>query len=242
MSVLYPDLPQTTFPSTNDTFITNADISESDAVLVKQFQDAVQAQNFVLAQSILVQIPNYTQKILTSSKLNKFNECLTALERFYSSDVQSYITTKQSEWQATVDQFTYGGVYSPSVQYYVNNYVSYTSNGVTNLYVVNVQPPIGTAPTNTNYWRVLTVKGLTGGAGSGMEFMGDWNSAQSYRVLDCVTYKNSLWGCLTANSNQEPIEGSSYWQLVYQGSFEIYPVSATEPTSPANGSLWFQII
>ena len=242
MSITYGDLPSTNFPDSLDTFITNADISITDAILVAQFQEAVQQQDFTLAQQILAQIPNYTQKILTASKLNKFNECIQALERFYSTDISAYITQKQAEWQQITDEFGYQDTYSPVVQYEVNNYVLYSISGVQSLYIVYARPPIGTAPNNTSYWRMLTVRGQRGPSGSNMVFMGDWNTTTSYVVMNCVTYDNALWGCLVANTNQTPCIGSTYWQQVYQGGATVYPVTVETPTGQEDGALWFQIL
>ena len=58
------------------------------------------------------------------------------------------------------------GVYNNTIQYQVNNWVTYTVQGVTQLYICIVQPPLGTAPTNTNYWRTFTVQGEQGASGT----------------------------------------------------------------------------
>ena len=72
MSILYPDLSNTTFPNSKDTFKQFLDIVISDGNLIKQYQAAVQAGNSSLATQILQQIPAYTQKVLTATDLNKF--------------------------------------------------------------------------------------------------------------------------------------------------------------------------
>ena len=52
MSVSYPDLPNTSYPDSNQTFSTMMDILQSDATLIKQWHAAIQAQNFTLAATI----------------------------------------------------------------------------------------------------------------------------------------------------------------------------------------------
>jgi hypothetical protein len=231
-----------TFPNQIDTFINNLDLTASDSILVQQFFTAYQAGNITLAQQIFNQIPNNTQKILTASKLNKYQDCIVAIENFYQTDIQPYVATKQTEWQGIIDEFSYQNTYNPTTQYEVNNYVTYTQAGLTSLYICYAKPPIGTAPTNTTYWRMLTVRGIKGDSGVGMAFVGNWNSAQTYQVQNCVNYDDALWGALQTNTNQPPYEGSPYWQLVYKSGLTVYPVSATPPAVVADGELWFKNI
>ena len=242
MSILYGDLQNTSFPNSLDTFTTYLNITSTDAPIVQQYFAAVQASNFTLAQQLFNTIPNGSQKILTAQKLNQFNDCLVALERFYSDDVQDYIAQKQTEWTDTIEQFSYQGVYDPSTQYYLNNYVTYTQAGVTNLYIATAQPQIGTLPTNPSYWRVLTIRGQTGVSGTGVSFTGTWVNTQAYVANDCVTYSGALWNCVENNTAQVPYQGSNYWQLVYQSGLTVYPVSAAPPPTPEDGTLWFQIL
>lgn len=241
MSTTYPDLSNN-FPDSLDVFTNFLNITSTDAPIVKQYFEAVQASNFTLAQQLFNQIPNGSQKILTAQKLNLFSDCLASLERFYADDIETYVATKQIEWEGIIEEFSYQGVYDPATQYQLNNYVTYTTAGITNLYIATVQPPIGTAPSNTSYWRVLTIRGIQGQSGDGMSFMGGWSSAQPYTAMDCVTYDSALWGCLIANTNQTPYEGSTYWKLIFNGRVAIYPVSATQPAVQEDGALWFQIV
>lgn len=234
-------MPLTNFPNSLDSFIAYLNIQASDGDLVKQYFQAIQAQDQTLANQIFSQIPQASQKILTANDLNKFSQCLTSLERFYADDIETYVAEKQIEWQQTIEEFSWQGQYDPTTQYYLNNYVTYTTAGLTNLYIATAQPPIGTVPTNTSYWRVLTIRGQKGATGTGLAFTGTWDSAAYYLVNNCVTYDGVLWGCLVANTNQAPYQGSTYWQLIYQG-VTIYPVSADQPAVQEDGALWFQII
>lgn len=242
MSILYPDLSNTTFPNSEDTFKQFLDIVISDGDLIKQYQAAVEANNATLATQILQQIPAYAQKVLTATDLNKFVDAIIAVERFYDSDIQPYVNEKQAEWQDIVDQFEYKGDFSTTTQYLKNNYVSFVYNDVEQLYVALSQPPVGTVPTNTTYWRVLSVRGPRGLSGSGLSFAGTWNADTTYTAQDCVNYDNALWGALQSNTNQIPSEGSVYWSLIYRGVTTIYPVSETQPSVQQDGELWFKIL
>lgn len=242
MSELYKDLPRTSFPNSIDSFLNFLNISASDGPLIKQYFAAVQAGNEVLAQQIFAQIPSGSQKVLSAEGLNKFNDCLTALERFYKSDITPFVEQKQTEWESILANFNYKGYYSNITQYVQNNYVAYVVSGIDNIYIALSDPPIGTPPTNTIYWRVLTVRGPAGPAGTGMSFRGPWNSIDSYTVDDCVEYNGILWGCIQNNVNQTPFEGSEYWRIVASGNTTVYPVSVETPTVQEDGALWFKIL
>ena len=116
MSILYPDLSNTTYPNTVDTFIQFLDIVASDGDLVKQYQVAMQNGDEATANAVLQQIPAYRQKLLTAQDLNKFIDASTAAERFYKTDIVPYTNEKQAEWQGIIDQFTYLGDYNTETQ------------------------------------------------------------------------------------------------------------------------------
>lgn len=242
MSITNPDLSLELFPDQQDTFPTFLDITPSDGPIVRSYFNAIQAGNQALATQIFNTIPSASQKILTAQGLNKFSQCLVALERFYGDQIEPYIATKQTEWTDTINQFSWQGVYDPATQYYLNNYVTYTQAGVTNLYIATAQPQIGTLPTNPSYWRVLTIRGQAGVSGTGVSFTGTWVNTQAYVANDCVTYSGALWNCVVNNTAQVPYQGSNYWQLVYQSGLTVYPVSAAPPATPEDGTLWFQIL
>ena len=91
-----------------------------------------------------------------------------ALERFYKNDIYNYISDKQATWQSNVDRFNFKGVYSLTTQYYQNTMVNYTTTEGTFLYLCIKQPDTGILPTDTNYWRVLTLRGERGLSGEGL--------------------------------------------------------------------------
>lgn len=240
---LYPDLAYTTFPETVQTFVTMRDVVAADGANIKGFQDAMEAGNTALAQQYYSNISNADSKFINAEKLNTLFQTCVALQRFYKTDIQPYVTAKQAEWQDVIDEFDYMGAFNTNDQYYPNNWVSYTqSDGSTYLYICINQPPIGTAPTNTTYWRVLTMRGQTGASGKGLSFQGEWTSTQQYTVDDVVSYGGSVWGCTKSNANQIPAEGSAYWRILYNIRPAIYPVQASQPASQEAGDLWFEVV
>ena len=245
MSITYSDLTYTTFPDTEQSFVEMIDMNSSDGALMTQYQTAMQNGDFATARTVLAQIPNANNKILDSVKMNTLFDTTVALERFYKTNVEPYIETKQQEWEQLVTLFTanfaYVGPYQQGTQYQQNNIVSSInpSTGDTNLYIAiqNNSAPI----TDTTSWRVLTIKGAQGLSGEGLTFAGTWNSTTAYNEGDVVTYQNELWSALQANTNQEPGTTTGYWQSY--GNFPVTSivVSQSQPTQSV-GDFWFQVV
>lgn len=240
MSVLYPDLPLTVFPSSGiDSFTTWLDIIASDGALVLQYQQAMQTGNTVLANQILAQIPSASQKIIKATDLNKMTQAILAVERFYKTDVEPYIQEQQTNWLETIQRFSYKGEWASGTTYEVNNFVSYTVLGATLIYLATSNPPVGTPPTNTNYWRLLSIQGQQGPSGEGVSYRQEWNSSTQYYTDDTVTYGGALWIATQDSQGQTPQSGSQYWQLVMSLGLTTYPIQDSEPTGQEVGGLWF---
>lgn len=243
MSTTYQDLPLTTFPEAIDNITTLMNISTTDAPLVKQFQSYILAGNFASAQQTLNQIQNGTKKILTPTYFNTLREAIIAVERFYHSDVEQYIEDKQTTWESIVDRLQFMSTYNPTTQYYENNYVLYTgTDGRQMVYICTKQPPVGVAPTNTTYWRVLTTQGQTGPSGPGAAFMYEWNTNTQYQEQDVVTFENKWYVATQDNIGQTPSVNSEYWTVILEISSLAYPVQPNEPTGQDIGMLWFQTV
>ena len=239
MSELYQDLSLTVFPNNLDTFTTWLNILSSDGPLIAQYQAALQAGNTTQANQILSQIQQGTQKIITAVDLNKLTQAIQAVERFYKTDIEPYIQTQQESWLNIINQFSYQGTWSNGTSYVTNNMVSYTTQGLTLLFIATSNPPLGTAPTNQTYWRVLTIQGQQGPSGPGLSYMQEWNNSTQYQENDAVTYAGVLWVALQSNQNIQPGTNSSYWQSVISFEATTYPIQDTEPLNQDVGGLWF---
>lgn len=214
-------------------------ITATDGPLIAQYHSYTEQGNTVQANEILSQIPQGTQKIIKATDVNKWTQAILALERFYISDIEPYIQQQQEDWQAIVDQFSYQGEWASGITYVKNNFVSYTSGGVTMLYIATGNPPTGTAPTNATYWRPLTIQGQQGQSGEGLAYRENWDAGTQYNANDAVTYEGALWMALQVNQNITPGTNASYWQKVIEFEATTYPIQDTEPTNLEAGSLWF---
>lgn len=239
MSNLYPDLNLTLFPENVDTFVQWLNITASDGPLIKQYSEAMQAGNTVLANQILAQIPSGTQKIIKANDLNKLTQSVLAMERLYNSDISPYIEQKQMEWRAIVDRFEYKGVWSNATTYEQTNLVSYTQFGMEFMYIATKDVPVGTPVTNSVYWRVFTIQGLPGQSGEGFAYRKEWNPSVRYVVNDAVTYSGALWGATKPSQGVEPNINSDTWKIIMMLKATKYPIQDTEPKGQTAGDLWF---
>lgn len=240
MSTTYPDLSLTVFPDGGiDTFTTWLNVTAQDGPLIQQYITAMNAGNQAQANQILSQISSGSQKIIKATDLNKLTQAILAVERFYSTDIEPYIQSQQESWLNIINQFSYVGAWSNGTAYVQNNIVSYIVSGVTLLFIATSNPPTGTVPTNTQYWRPLSVQGTPGESGPGLSYRQEWNSSTPYSVNDCVTYSGAVWMALQANQNVIPGGNESYWKNIISFGTVAYPIQDTEPTGQSVGSLWF---
>lgn len=232
------------FPTEIDSIPLFLDVTDKDGNLIKQFEQYMSVNDFSNANAILNQIENADQKIISASRLNKLRDCIIALETFYGENIESYITNKQSQWQGIIDQFKFIGTYSSSVQYKINNIVLFQTNGDYYLYIrTNGDGLANKSPTDTNYWRVLTIKGERGITTSReTTFYFDWVSNQTYAINSIVSHNSQWWASLKENINSEPMEGNSNWQLVMVAMQTLYPVQEDQPLAQQVGELWFEVI
>lgn len=239
MSTKYPDLSLTNFPNSLDQFTTFLNIVSSDGPLIGQYQSAMQNGNTTLANQILTQIPQATQKIITAVDLNTLSQAMLAIERFYLNDIEPYIDDLHQSWLNTIQQFSYKGVWQNSTSYVTNNLVSYTTSGLNFVYIALSNVPIGISPTNQTYWRLLTIQGQQGASGEGLSYRQEWNSSTQYATNDAVTYDGALWMALQASQNRLPDTNPQYWQLVMNLKTVTYPIQDTVPTNLQVDGLWF---
>lgn len=242
MSVTYPDLNNTTFPDSIQNFIEAMDVTGDDGSLIGQYQSAIESGNMSLAQSIYAQIENADNKIINAIKINTIQDTIIALERFFNQDINTYIQQKQQQWEKYINQFSLIGIYNGNNSYLKNNLVYYPNESSNFIYIALQNVPINTPPSNSTYWRQLTIQGLKGDKGDGLSFVGSWDSVVNYEEDTLVSYNNSLYISNTNNnSGNNPEQDNINWSLVGTLEPAIYPLVDinTPPQDLNDGDLWF---
>lgn len=232
------------FPNEIDKFIPFLDLTTNDGEKIKKYEIAMQQNNFAEASRILATIENVEQKILSASRFNQIKDSVIATQEFYGKNVKPYIEQKQNEWENIISQFEFKGEYNSTTRYKINNMVSFISNGIKKIYLrINGDNLNGQPPSDTKYWRTLTVEGERGTTdGRTTTFYNDWSSSQTYNKNAIVVYNNKWWISKQTNLNKEPLEGGADWELLMVASQVIYPVQTNQPLAQEVGELWFKVI
>lgn len=233
-----------TFPTSIDVIPQWLNVTTTDSTLLNEFQNAMRIGDFSTANAKLIQIENYSQKVINATNLNKLRDCILAIEQFYGTNVQPYIQAKQIEWEAIINLFSYIQTWDSITQFYKNNMVSWTNEGLTQLYICIATPPsVGINPLNETYFRVFTIQGKQGESAVGATtFAFNWNSATTYAIDTIVYYDGSWWISLQTTTNNQPVQGSAYWDLVLKAPQVIYPIQSAQPTDQTIGELWFELL
>ena len=217
------------------------DIQISDASLKAQYISYFLEGNYSAMLNLIANNPQLDYKAFVANIMNDVATILSTLQNNYQTNVPDYLAVLTTEFDTRVGQFKDFDEWDSSVEYSLYNFVTYTASGVRNVYICVKVPPVGTAPTNTTYWRKLSIQGIQGPSGENLAFRYAWDSGEVYYPQDVVVYDNVVWGCVVQNSNQTPQSGSTYWRSIYSPQQVVYPFSAQEPTNMEAGFLWFKI-
>lgn len=122
------------------------------------------------------------------------------------------------------------------------------------LYVATQDISISTSPyvdylnsiqnNTTPQWFRLTMRGVRGNPGIGMNFGFDWNKDTLYDANTIVVHNNQWWSCTEQNQNNEPSVTSPFWQLELSVNTAKIPIQTNQPAASAQqiGDVWFQIV
>lgn len=171
---------------------------------------------------------------ISAETWNKFIDVCVGLETFFKNDVDGYITTKQLEFNATLNKFSDKDTYNPTTTYMQWNTVKY--NGET--YMCKVDNCVGKEPsTQTTYWNKIAQKGDKGDTGVGVSYKGSYNSSATYLLGDAITYTDGFlyYAKQTVTSIAPP--NTTYWQKFGNNT----TLSSVEPSSKIINDIWLKI-
>lgn len=238
MSGSYKDLIFTKFPEDLDTFYEYTNITAEDGGKIKMYREALERGDYDGAYNILKQIPMAARKLVKAEDLNRMSQAIQALERFYGTDVYDYIQYKQREWESVLEAFKYSGVWEETKTYKENNLVAYPDLESKLVYIATKNVPMGVKPTDTSYWRPMTIQGERGLSGYGLAYRGAWSVGVQYRAQEAVTYDGALWMSNMSTIGQAPGTSRS-WSFIMSLEATSYPIQPTKPSHQKAGGLWF---
>ena len=201
MGKVYGDLYYTNFPENIDSFEYFSDPSVNDVPIIKQYQSYFNSGNLTDAGKLLEDNPSLQNKIINANNLNKLVDSIKAIQRLYRDDLQTYL----------MELVSYKGEYSTKTVYSKYDIVLY--NGFSYM-ATSLNCPMGTLPTNQDYFIQLTLKGDQGPSGFGLSPRGSWSNNTQYYTDDLVAYNNVLWAANQDNINSRPNDNSTVWYAV----------------------------
>lgn len=205
------------------------------------YYNAMQANNISGAVSILENNPSVENQITNAGNVNiLFNE-VEARELRPKKDIDDYLDELNSIFNEMVSNTKIVGTWNANTQYYSHNLVYYQNKGY---FVYSVtEPPVGTLPTDTNYWIEYDIKGLKGYGGfTNLNYLGVWSNTITYNPQDVVVYQNKMWMANAQNTNYAPNLNHYPWSLIMVPGVENKAaIQKTAPEGYGTGDFWFKI-
>lgn len=207
MSVTNPDLTGTKFPDEIDNWDRWIDPTIQTIVAIQKYQSLYNQSKFDEANEVISNNPTLKRIIVNAESLNKLQDAIISMERFYFSDFQAYL-------QNIVH---YEGNYLATKKYTKYSIVTNIDHNIQEAYLcIKADCPIGTPPTDLTYWIPWTAKGEKGESGAGLTPRGGWSEYVDYYKDDMVSWNNKLWASLNDNTGKEPSEayGDTWFPLM----------------------------
>ena len=212
MSTTYTDLYETKFPNEVDNWDRYIDPTIQTLSAITQYQTYYDRGDFENANAVLENNPSLKRIIINASTINKMLDGIVAVQRFYFSDFQTYlqnIIQLKGEWNS-------------STKYPKYSVVTYIVHDETEAYLcLSNDCPIGTLPTNTNYWTPWTARGAKGDSGTGLTPRGNYSSTADYLENDMVSFNNIWWFATEANTGVQPSESGDTWEPLMRFSADL---------------------
>jgi len=228
----YTDCPLSTLPTTIDSFPRRQDLTLADLSLVQSFETKYASGDFAGANQIIEDNPTLKLKINNAETWNEMRDAIIALEHMFMTDIEDYITNVAQ----------YQGTFIPSKSYKKYDIVDYVFNDAVNCYMVKYNnTPVGTLPTDLNYFAPQTLRGLQGVSGIGLSFKKLWIDITEYKVDESVSYLGDIYQCLIQNVGHNPLTSPTYWLKIMYLTPQIV-TSTDKPTSLKSGGYWFKIV
>lgn len=221
MSQTYTDLTETMFPDSMDQWDRYLDPTIQTISLITQYQNFYNQGKFEEANGVIEHNPILKRIIVNASTMNKTLDAIMALQRFYFSDFQAYLQN--------IIQLK--GEYASTVKYPKYSVVTYIVHDNTEAFLcLSGNCPIGTPPTNTNFWTPWTARGEKGDSGTGLTPRGTYSITKDYYVNDMVSYNNVWWYATRDNVEVTPSESDRTWVALLKFSADLLTFDNHETT------------
>lgn len=216
------------------------DMHLSSQATFMDYYTAMQNNNISNAANILKNNPSVANQIMNADNINILLNETYRRELTPKIDIDYFLEGLLSVYQKMIDYTRVMGEWDANTQYNVHNLVYYNEKAY---YVYpNTTPPIGTPPTDTQYWKEYDIKGFQGYGGINLNFKFNWDNTQSYKVGDVVIFQNKMWYAVADNTNYEPNLNYYPWVVISMPKLpDKTPIQRAIPNGYDIGDFWFQI-
>lgn len=216
------------------------DMHLSNSELFQNYYNNVASGNISGASQIIENNEQLQNQITDSDNVNKLIERVNSNEQQIKTDVDEYLQDQLNAFQDLINQTKVAGEFNAATQYKLHNLVYYQDKG----YYAYKTPPIGTLPTDANYWLEYDIRGLKGYGGLNLNYRFTWNADIQYQVMDCVVYQNKLWFANQPSKGVAPALTHYPWLPIMMPLEPVKAqISTVPPTIPmSTGDFWFKII
>ena len=219
------------------------DINQSNKQQAEDFIMYAENENYTNMNNVIynsdgTQKTELQGKCVVKELYNGFIDGFIHDESYNQDEVINILSQHLENYDESIYNIRVAGLYNSSVQYNINNVVYYNDNAY---FVINT-PPIGTLPTDTNYFIKLGLKGEKGCISLGVELQGKWDNSATYKQYDMVEYNDALYVSLTSNSSLIPSENINDWCKIVDYNNSSPELNSNTPDYKTYGSLWLEII
>ena len=211
LSLTYPERTETTFPEAVDNLSRMSDLSFEDLILVQQYYAYYNAGNLSGANSLLETNPILKTKIFNAAKFNKLADGIGATQQFFKDNVDGYIQTKQSEFDAYVDGK------EVDLNTHVSDTVTYidTKQSEFDAYVDGKEVDLNTHVSDTVTY-IDTKQSEFNAYVNAFTYKGDYSNVTSYVEKNIVYFAGCTYVCRVACKNISPVadKTTANWGLI----------------------------
>lgn len=216
-------------------------------------------QSIDSAQEILSQNTDMNNQIMNAENVNLLKQGVLDQENGVKENIDNKLDELLQEFQSYINNMIVKGQWSATVQYEQNNLVYYDKGeGESFAYFAYTDQaiPIGTLPTDTNYWIEFDIRGLQGYGGIGyfkpIEALGNtipfrlkynYDNEMIYTMGDVVVYESKMWVCVVAQTQGKApnIEHFPWTPIMLCLPPVVTPVQIEEPEDLSEGDFWWKI-
>lgn len=204
--------PYTKFPTEVDNFDRKIDVSLELVSLVDQYYVLYNQHKFDEMNTLLEENPRLKLCVHTAEDDNRLIDGLLATQELVLTYLNQYL----------IEFVQPKGEWNPSAKYTKYNVVTYEYQNATQTYIaMKVDIPIGTLPTDINYWTCLTMRGEKGDSGTGLTVRLKYDYESTYYKDDFVVHNNAFWAAKQENFHQIPNDASSSWECLMKFSSDL---------------------